>query len=347
MRSRKNRHPEAVPARFWQRPAVRAVAYQLLVLLVIGVAVGWLVHNTYANMAARGIQSGWDFLSASSGFDIGESLFTFDSSQPYWQAYLVGFSNTLRVALPALVLTTLLGTLIGMGGFSRNTLLRWLCATYVECFRNIPLLLQLTLWYLLLTETLPDPQQPLNWGPLFLSKAGLSFPIWHTPSAWHGLWSDANWGTLELPRRGEFAVEGGASVSPEYLALLTGLTLYTAAFVAELVRGSLASVNKGQREAALALGLSPRQALRKVELPQALTVVIPPLTNQYQNLIKNSSLAVAIGYPDVVSITNTAINQTGRALECMVVAVLLYFSLSLLIALGMRYFNRRYTLRER
>ena len=317
---------------------------QLLTLLLLALAIGWLLHTMHANMAARGIQSGWDFLRASSGFEIGESLFAFDASQPYWQAYWVGFSNTLRVSLPAIALTTVLGVLVAAGRFSHNTVLRGLCSAYVECFRNVPLLLQLTLWYFLLTEVLPEPLQPLQFGPFFLSKAGLSFPFWQGSSNGALGFLNSAW---DLPHQGEFAVEGGAAVTPEFLALLIGLTLYTAAFVAEVVRGAVASVQIGQREAATALGLSPWQAFRQVELPQALTVMIPPLTNQYLNLIKNSSLAVAIGYPDVVSIANTVLNQTGRAVECISVVVLLYLSLSLVTAGIMHRFNRRHVLVER
>ncbi len=121
-----------------------------------------------------------------------------------------------------------------------------------------------------------------------------------------------------IPQAGGFSIEGGSSLTPEFIAVLLGLTLYTASYVAEVVRAGIASVPRGQGEAASALGLSKGQQMRLVSLPQALRVIIPPMTNQYLNLTKNSSLAVAIGYPDVVSIANTAINQTGRAVECIV-----------------------------
>jgi len=322
----------------WRSPAFRGRLYQLLAIGLIAAAVWFLAHNTLRNMALRGIQSGFDFLSDPAGFDIGESLFTFNSGQPYWQAFLIGLSNTLRVALLGIVLTTLLGTLLGVGRFSRNALVRGVCYAYVEVFRNIPVLLQLLMWYLLFAQALPATSEAWTLGPLFLSKGGLSFPI--------PVWSSAGL-VWDLPVKGEFAIEHGGALTPEFLALLLGLTFYTAAFVAEVVRSGLQSVDRGQREAAVALGLSPRQSMRLVLLPQALRVIIPPLTNQFLNLTKNSSLAVAIGYPDVVSIANTALNQTGRAVECIAIVMAVYLCTSLATAALMHRYNRRAAIKER
>ena len=152
---------------------------------------------------------------------------------------------------------------------------------------------------------------------------------------------------MDMPMKGEFAIENGGALTPEFLALLVGLTLYTAAFVAEVVRGGIQSVSLGQAEAASALGLSPVQSMRLVVLPQALRVIIPPMTNQYLNLTKNSSLAVAIGYPDVVSMANTAINQTGRAVECIALIMVVYLSTSLITSLFMNWYNARVAIQER
>lgn len=317
---------------------MRGWVYQGLAIALIVCVLGVLVHNTLLNMRLRGIQSGFDFLWGPAGFDIGEGLFNFDSAQSYAMALLAGLLNTLRVALLGMVLTTLIGVLMGVGRFSRNALVRGLCRVHVELFRNVPVLLQLLMWYLVFTEVLPSADQPWRWGAVFLSKAGLSFP---SPS-WTG-------GVLvwDVPALGEFAVEGGAALSPEFMALWLGLSLYTSAFVAEVVRAGIASVPAGQQEAAMALGLSPRLQMRLVTLPQALRVIIPPLTNQYLNLTKNSSLAVAIGYPDVVSIANTAINQTGRAVECIAIIMLVYLTTSLSTSLCMNAYNARMALRER
>jgi len=152
---------------------------------------------------------------------------------------------------------------------------------------------------------------------------------------------------LNRPIKGEFAIEHGGALTPEFLAVLLGLTLYTAAFIAEVVRAGVQSVPRGQAEAASALGLSRQHEMRLVMLPQALRVIIPPLTNQYLNLTKNSSLAVAIGYPDVVSIANTAINQTGRAVECISIVMLVYLTTSLGTSLLMNWYNSRAAIKER
>ncbi|MBX9816521.1 MAG: ABC transporter permease subunit [Burkholderiaceae bacterium] len=378
----------------WRSQAFRGLLYQVIAIVVILVTVLYLAHNTTTNMKLRGIQSGFDFLSSPAGFDIGESLFVFDSGESYWRAYLVGFVNTLRVAVVGIILTTILGVLIGVGRFSRNALIRGLCAVYVEFFRNIPVLLQLLMWYLLFTEVLPASNEPLTLGPMFLSKGGLNFPIpeWASGHVW-GAWGllagvvaayfYRTWAyrafeatgkvksmfwvpvaivlacgvlgwilggaptALNMPVQGEFAVENGGALTPEYLSVLLGLTVYTAAFVSEVVRGGIQSVALGQSEAAAALGLSRGQTMRLVMLPQALRVIIPPVTNQYLNLTKNSSLAVAIGYPDVVSIANTAINQTGRAVECIAIIMLVYLSTSLFTSVAMNWYNTRSAIKER
>jgi len=149
------------------------------------------------------------------------------------------------------------------------------------------------------------------------------------------------------PVKGDFAIENGGALTPEFLAVLMGLTLYTASFIAEVVRGGIASVARGQGEAASALGLNKAQEMRLVMLPQALRVIIPPLTNQYLNLTKNSSLAVAVGYPDLVSISNTSLNQTGRAMECISLVMLVYLVTSLGTSLLMNWYNSRVAIKER
>jgi general L-amino acid transport system permease protein len=152
---------------------------------------------------------------------------------------------------------------------------------------------------------------------------------------------------FDIPEITEISVVGGASVTPEYLTLLVGLSVYTSGYIAEVVRAGIQSVSFGQHEAAVALGLRRTQELRLIQLPQAMRVIIPPLTSQYLNLIKNSSLAVAVGYPDLVSISSTALNQTGRAIECIALVMLIYLSLSLLTSAAMNVYNRRMRIKDR
>src|SRR5437899_1799449 len=162
----------------WRSQAFRGLVYQVLAVVVIGLALWYLAHNTVANMRARGIQSGFGFLLQPAGFDIGESLIPFDALDPFWKAFLVGILNTLRVAVVGIVLATVLGTLLGVGRFSRNAIVRGLCYAYVELFRNVPVLLQLLMWYLLFTDILPPTNEPFSVGSLFyVSKGGFAFPV--------------------------------------------------------------------------------------------------------------------------------------------------------------------------
>ena len=166
---------------------MRGLLYQALALLAVAAVVWFLAHNTQRNMEVRGIQSGFDFLGQAAGFDIGETMIEYDPSQSYGRAIWVGVLNTLRVALLGIVLTTVLGVLVGIGRFSRNALVRGLCYGYVEMFRNVPILLQLLMWYLLFVDVLPPPQTAWNVADLFyLSKGGFSFPapVWDRGHAW-------------------------------------------------------------------------------------------------------------------------------------------------------------------
>ncbi|MXQ11116.1 ABC transporter permease subunit [Microvirga makkahensis] len=154
--------------------------------------------------------------------------------------------------------------------------------------------------------------------------------------------------TFEIPKRGTFNLTGGMQILPEFVALLLGLTTYTAAFIAEVVRAGILAVSKGQTEAAGSLGLKPGQILRLVVIPQAMRVIIPPLTSQYLNLTKNSSLAVAIGYPDLVQVfMGTVLNQTGQAIEVVIITMGVYLTISLVTSALMNIYNRRVAIVER
>jgi general L-amino acid transport system permease protein len=152
---------------------------------------------------------------------------------------------------------------------------------------------------------------------------------------------------ISVPELKGFNFEGGTVIQPEFTALLLGLVLYTSAFVAEIVRSGILALHKGQTEAASAIGLTRTQALRLVQLPQALRVIVPPMTSQYLNITKNSSLAIAIGYPDLVASVNVTINQTGQAIENVLIIMAAYLSVSLSISAFMNWYNKRIALRER
>ena len=153
--------------------------------------------------------------------------------------------------------------------------------------------------------------------------------------------------TFDLPVAGKFNINGGSMVGPEFMSLYLALSFYTASYIAEIVRAGILGVPKGQTEAAYALGLQPGRTMRLVILPQALRIIIPPMTSQYLNLTKNSSLAVAIGYADLVAVGGTILNQTGRAIEVVAIWLAIYVSISLLTSLFMNWFNRKMALTER
>jgi len=328
--------PPASRVGIWRRPYFRGVLYQGLVVAAVLALGGWLVHNTLVNLEIRGIATGFGFLAREAGFGISESLIPYAPSDSYARALTVGLLNTMAVSALGIVLATILGTVVGVARLSGNWLVARLAAIYVEALRNVPLLLHLFVWYGVLTA-LPGARQALHPLPgVFLSNRGLVVP---------GLdWSQGGLPVVASPHLVGFNFVGGLTLSPEFTALLVGLTIYTAAFIAEIVRAGILSVPRGQTEAALSLGLSRGQVLRLVVLPQALRVIIPPLTSQYLNIAKNSPLAIAIGYPDLVAVSNTAINQTGQAVEGVALVMVVFLCLSLALSMLMNWYNRRIAL---
>ena len=305
---------------------LKRIAYQAAALAA-AIIVGWyLVHNTVANLEERRIASGFSFLQREAGFAIGESAFLrYSASDSYLRALLVGVTNTLSVAVVGIVLATGLGTLLGLLRLSTNFLLRAVAAAYVEFIRNTPLLVQLFFWYALITQVLPHPRAALEPLPgVFLTNRGIFYPSFSSTPVLEG-----------------FNFSGGMVLTPEYATLLFGLSIYTASFIAEIVRAGVQAIGPGQWHAAHALGLPRGQALRHVVIPQAVRVIVPPLSSQYLNLTKNSSLAVAIGYPDLVSIANTTMNQTGQAIEGVAIIMAVYLTISLSISAFMNWYNAR------
>jgi len=296
--------------RFWR------FAGQFLAVFIAAIVVAILWGSLNRNLQQLGIQPGFSFLNSQAAFDIGETLISYAPSDTYSRALLVGFVNSLRVMVAGIILTTIVGITAGIARLSDNWLVRKLALVYVEIFRNTPLLLQLLFWYFAVFLTLPKVENPISLlGFIRLSQNGLELP----------------W----------------IQFSPEFSTLLIGITLYTGAFIAEIVRGGIQSVSRGQWEAAASLGLKPGLAMRLVIFPQALRVIIPPLTSQYLNLAKNSSLAVAIGYPDIYLVASTTFNQTGRAVEVMLLIMTIYLTISLIISLVMNLFNKSVQLKER
>ena len=296
--------------RFWR------IALQLVAVFLAAVVIVILWGNLQRNLQQLGIPFGFDFLKQQASFDIGETLIGYKPTDTYSYALWVGLINSLRVAIAGIFLTTIVGVSAGIARLSDNWLVRNIAMVYVEIFRNTPLLLQLLFWYFAVFLSFPKTENKISlWGFIGISQNGLELP----------------WFTL----------------SPEFSALLLGLTFYTGAFIAEIVRGGIQSVPKGQWEAARSLGLKPGLVMRLVVFPQALRVIIPPLTSQYLNLTKNTSLAIAIGYPDIYFVASTTFNQTGKAVEVILLIMLTYLTLSLTISIVMNLFNRSVQIKER
>ena len=311
---------------WWRNRRYLPWLVQGVVALAVGVVVAFLLSNLLLNLTARGLLLSWSWLGQPAGFDLAETILPFDASLPYWRAMLAGLVNTLRVVIAGLVGATVLGTLIGTASFSSNGLLRGLARVYVEVIRNIPLLLQLIFWYFVVFLALPNGTDAIQLPGVVMAKSGL-FLV--DPQLVNGVW--------QAPLR--FTVEFGA--------LLTGLVAYSAAFIAEVVRGGIASVPKGQWEAASSLGFAPLLTLRRIVLPQALRVIVPGLNSQYISLAKNSSLAVACGFTDLYSVSETTLNQTGRAVEVMLILLGSYLVIDLVISALMNGLNGLVQLKER
>ena len=383
----------ASPLDLLYRPEVRQALFQI-VLVVALVAVFWMIiSNTAANLKRQNIASGFGFWNTTAGFDISQTLIAYTNVATYGRAFWVGLTNTLLVAAIGIPLATAVGFTMGIARLSSNWLVARLAAVYVECIRNVPLLLQLFVWYFAVLKWLPPPRQSvqlpgggvLNLRGLYLPQplpkpgfdvvlvalagglvatialalwarrrqrlTGRQFPVLRAALALTVLPTAAAFllaGTpldFAYPTLRGFNFVGGIIIQPELMALLLGLVIYTGAFIAEIVRAGIQGVPKGQKEAASAVGLSPGHTLRLVVIPQAMRIIIPPLTSNYLNLIKNTSLGVAIAYPDLVSVfAGTVLNQTGQAVEVILITMLVYLRLSLLNSLFMNWFTTRFAL---
>jgi len=296
-------------------PVVRGVIYQVVVAVLVVVFLVWIVNNTAINLKAQNKTSGFDFLWKTAGFDISFTLFPFDRTSLYWQAFLVGLTNTILVAAIGIFFATVIGFTVGIARLSSNYLVSRLATVYVETIRNIPLLLQLFFWYFAVLKTMPAVRDSLAL-PLdtFINQRGLFVPkpipdeqfawVWVGLAVAVVLWiALRQWAKARLERTGKrfpvflgglaltvvivglvwvvsgasvtfdppvlnrFNFKGGLELPPEFVALVFGLSIYTAAFIAELVRGGIQSVSHGQTEAAQALGLQDGDRLRHDDQP--------------------------------------------------------------------------------
>ncbi|MCA2014144.1 ABC transporter permease subunit [Cereibacter sphaeroides] len=395
----------------------RSLTIQIFAFFVLMFGAAWLVYNTKTNLEALGKPFGFDFLWATSGYDIAQRPIEYSSTSTHARAAVVGLLNTLILAVMACVTATVLGVAAGVLRLSNNWIISKLMTVYIETFRNVPVLIWIIVVSAVMSESMPapsafrgdDPAASMILfdsmaftnrgvyvpGPLFATDLGAMFGM---PDLGTGL----NWlliiavlavafvinkamlanatkvqnatGTrpvtwwkslalflvplivvlvalgfhLEYPELRGFNFSGGIQMRNSLLAMWIGLSIYTAAFIAEIVRAGILAISKGQTEAAFALGLQPNRTMRLVILPQALRVIVPPLISQFLNITKNTSLGLAVGYMDLRStLGGITINQTGRELEGMLLMMLIYLAISLIISTVMNMYNNRVKLKER
>ena len=376
-------------------PKLRGIVSQIIVVALILWGLYEIIGNTQANLKKLNQNFGFDFLTQAAGFDLSSSLIEYSSNSTFGRAIVAGLLNTIVVAILGIIFSTIIGFIVGVMRLSKNKVVSSAATLYIEIIRNVPLLLQIFMWYALVLKPLPGVKGAFNFfDSVFISNRGIQMPHPNFgPGAWLaivtliaalvGTWLFrkrarkiqeetgkitpvwlisipiivlspfvgllvAGWPlTFDYPELKGFNFAGGMTIVPEMMALLLALTIYTATFIAETVRGGILAVSHGQTEASSALGLSRGMALRLVVIPQAMRVIIPPLASQYLNLTKNSSLAIAIGFPDLMYAGGTVNNQSGKAIEVVFILMVVYLSLSLLTAAFMNWFNSRVKLVER
>jgi general L-amino acid transport system permease protein len=381
----------------------RSVTIQVVAFLLFIFAIGYLVNNAVANLAAQGQTFSFRFLGQPAGYDINQRIIEYDSRMSHGRAALVGVLNTLLVAFLGCIAATIIGVVAGILRLSSNWLIAKIMSAYVEIFRNIPVLIVILTIYAVMTELMPAPNafrgddptaRMVLWDTVAMTNRGIYVPspIWGEGSLfvvlaflasiagaiWFGHYAKARlFATgemlpagriqlaililptlivffalgrpigLDVPELRGFNFQGGLHLRGPFIALWFALSIYTAAFIAENVRAGILSVSRGQTEAAFSLGLTPRRTMRLVILPQALRVIVPPLISHYLNLTKNSSLAIAVGYMDVTATTRITLNQTGRAIEAILLLMAFYLTISLTISAFMNWYNGRIKLKER
>ncbi|MER8755705.1 ABC transporter permease subunit [Mesorhizobium sp. M0220] len=345
-----------------------------------------LVSTTFANLEARGIPIGFDFLSMPSRIVISEAILTYKSRDPYYWAIVVGLTNTVFISTLVIVFSSILGLIVGITRLSSNPLAAGTCRVWVELARNSPPIVLLIFLYSLWWKMLPPVGEALNPLPgVYASMRGFVVPavgidvgmtgllmIWcaiafaiagwiAVRKGWSpkavvpsvlavsaaGVWlADARF-TIDWPVYTGSNFEGGKELTPELSTILIGLTLYTTGFVAEIVRGGVLSIGRGQWDAGHSLGLPRGKILRLIVIPQMLRVIVPPLNSQYINVVKNSTLAIAVGYPDFLAVMNTTISKSSHSIEGVFIILGVYLALNLTMSGAANWYNRRIAIVER
>ena len=287
---------------------IKSLLFQLFFAIALIAILSIFISNLTINLVRTGMGLNFNWLIEPSGFALAETSLPYKPSDNYAWALCIGWINSLKVILTGLSLATIFGLMAGVSRISNNSLLRHISGLYVALIRQIPLLLQLMFWYFVVFLSISNTPVSILGSFLTISNQGIKLI--------------------------------GLNFSVEFTSLLIGLSFFTGASIAEVVRGGINSVSKGQWEAFRSLGISERIGTLKIILPQALPAIIPGLTSQYLNLAKNSTLAIAVGYADLYAVSDTTITQTGRAIEGFLVLLLSFLLLNLIISGGMEILNR-------
>lgn len=362
----------------------------VIAAIALVAAVGVAIQQS---LMARGISFSFDYLSRASQFNMSEGFAT--AWQGWWpvfaevtsastnlQMLTAGLFNTIKVAILAVIFSTLVGVVFGVARLSTNWLIRQCAFIVVEFVRNTPLLIQVVFWYFAfflqlapVTDAanveswfvfgqsglfLPLPQISGGFVALALVLAAIAFLLTACSSR---LSSNLRWSMLAagilaattsyaagfrielaLPIVGRFGATGGIQLSAEMSAILTAIIVNSTAYIAEIVRGAIEGLPKGQWEAAASVGLSRRDTIRDVILPQVFRIILPSLANRYISLTKDTSLGIAIGFPDLFNVSGTVANQSGHSLETVVIVMAVYLLLSWIISALISYANARASL---
>jgi general L-amino acid transport system permease protein len=312
------------------RGGSRGVLLQAAALLALVLFVAFIAHNVSVNLERLGVRTGFNFLNRPAGFDISQTLIPYGQGATYLRAFFVALLNTMLATALAILFGTIIGFMVALARGSSNQLVAGAGAVYVETFRNIPLLIQLLFWYFAVMQALPAPRASVDiGGVIFLNSRGLFIP-----------WIDAS--GLSISHLQGFNFHGGLAILPELVALTLGLSIYSAAFIAEIMRAGMQATSRGQIDAAYSLGLTRWQAIRLIVVPLALRIIVPPLGAYYGVILKNTSLGSAIAYPDLILVfAGTVLNQTGQPIEAMLITLATYLALGVGLATLINAWNRR------
>ncbi len=375
--------------------SLRATVIQAFVV-IISISIGYyLLSNVVDNLRQMELPFGFGFVNSTAGFDVSWSLIPYDPSMSYGRVYLVGIVNTILLSALIIAFSTLLGFIVGIMRLSPNLMVAQFARWYVEFFRNVPLLIQIVFWFIVVFSTLPAPRQSYSlFSAFFLNNRGFYFPapVFEPGFIWTGIASllaiigfvillkrsqayrkrtgkqlryyyPSFFGLLAfvaavfvltgkplhwmVPKLKTFNFEDGSFIPTAFAAAFVAMTIYRSASIGEAVRAGIQSIDPGQIEAASAIGFPPLQTLWFIIIPQAARAILPPLINLWLTIVKESSLAVAIGFPELVSVfMQTSLNQTGRAIEIVLMVMGFYMCASLTISFFLNQYNKRIQLQE-